>query len=66
LNGIRFLHRRILAHPDFAAGKMDAHFIEKLLHVKENKPTMRLVMPRFYAVEDLDFGAKVLLRRLPG
>jgi hypothetical protein len=26
---------------------------------------MRLVLPRFYAVEDLDFGARVLLRRLP-
>ena len=27
------LHQRILADPDFAAGKMDTHFIEKLLHV---------------------------------
>jgi acetyl-CoA carboxylase, biotin carboxylase subunit len=26
------LHRRILAHPDFAAGKFDTHFIEKLLN----------------------------------
>jgi acetyl-CoA carboxylase, biotin carboxylase subunit len=25
------LHRRILAHPDFAAGKLDTHFIERLL-----------------------------------
>jgi acetyl-CoA carboxylase, biotin carboxylase subunit len=25
------LHRRILAHPDFAAGKIDTHFIERLL-----------------------------------
>jgi acetyl-CoA carboxylase biotin carboxylase subunit len=26
------LHRHILAHPDFAAGKFDTHFIEKLLN----------------------------------
>jgi acetyl-CoA carboxylase, biotin carboxylase subunit len=26
------LHRRIMAHPDFAAGKFDTHFIEKLLN----------------------------------
>ena len=26
------LHRRILAHPDFVAGKFDTHFIEKLLN----------------------------------
>jgi acetyl-CoA carboxylase biotin carboxylase subunit len=25
------LHRKILAHPDFAAGKFDTHFVEKLL-----------------------------------
>ena len=25
------LHRRIIAHPDFAAGKLDTHFIERLL-----------------------------------
>ena len=25
------LHRRILSHPDFAAGKLDTHFIERLL-----------------------------------
>jgi acetyl-CoA carboxylase, biotin carboxylase subunit len=25
------LHRRILAHPDFAAGKLDTHFIDRLL-----------------------------------
>ena len=25
------LHRRILADPDFAAGKFDTHFIERLL-----------------------------------
>jgi acetyl-CoA carboxylase biotin carboxylase subunit len=30
------LHRRILAHPDFAAGKFDTHFIEKVLnHVEK-------------------------------
>lgn len=27
------LHQRIMAHPDFAAGNFDTHFIEKLLHV---------------------------------
>jgi len=27
------LHRRILAHEDFAAGKFDTHFIEKLVKV---------------------------------
>jgi acetyl-CoA carboxylase, biotin carboxylase subunit len=26
------LHRRILSHPDFVAGKFDTHFIEKLLN----------------------------------
>lgn len=26
------LHRRIIAHPDFASGKFDTHFIEKLLN----------------------------------
>ncbi len=26
------LQRRILAHPDFVAGKFDTHFIEKLLN----------------------------------
>ena len=25
------LHRRILNHPDFAAGKIDTHFIERFL-----------------------------------
>ena len=25
------LHRRLLAHPDFASGKFDTHFIEKFL-----------------------------------
>jgi acetyl-CoA carboxylase biotin carboxylase subunit len=25
------LHRRILAHPDFAEGRLDTHFIERLL-----------------------------------
>jgi len=25
------LHRRIMAHPDFAAGKLDTHFIEKII-----------------------------------
>jgi acetyl-CoA carboxylase biotin carboxylase subunit len=25
------LHRRILADPDFASGKFDTHFIERLL-----------------------------------
>ena len=29
------LHRRVLAHPDFAAGKFDTHFIEKLLNSSE-------------------------------
>ena len=29
------LHRRILAHPDFAAGQFDTHFIEKLLNTSE-------------------------------
>jgi len=27
------LHRRIMAHPDFMAGKFDTHFIEKLLNI---------------------------------
>jgi len=27
------LHRRIMAHPDFASGKMDTHFIEKLINI---------------------------------
>jgi acetyl-CoA carboxylase, biotin carboxylase subunit len=26
------LHRRILAHPDFVSGKLDTHFIERLLN----------------------------------
>jgi acetyl-CoA carboxylase, biotin carboxylase subunit len=26
------LHRRIVAHPDFISGKLDTHFIEKLLN----------------------------------
>lgn len=30
------LQRRILAHPDFAVGKFDTHFIEKLLAVSED------------------------------
>jgi len=25
------LHRRILAHPDFIKGKLDTHFIEKII-----------------------------------
>ena len=29
------LHRRIMAHPDFVAGKFDTHFIEKLLNNSE-------------------------------
>jgi len=29
------LHRRIMAHPDFAAGTFDTHFIEKLLNNSE-------------------------------
>ncbi len=24
------LHKRILAHPDFAAGKLDTHFLERV------------------------------------
>ena len=35
IEGIRTsipLHRRILAHPDFVAGKINTHFIEKLLN----------------------------------
>jgi acetyl-CoA carboxylase biotin carboxylase subunit len=27
------LHRRIMVHPDFASGKFDTHFIEKLLNI---------------------------------
>ena len=27
------LHRRIMAHPDFASGKMDTHFIEKIINI---------------------------------
>ncbi|MGB9435287.1 MAG: carbamoyl phosphate synthase, partial [Candidatus Acidiferrum sp.] len=31
------LHRRILSHPDFVAGKFDTHFIEKLLNISNGK-----------------------------
>jgi acetyl-CoA carboxylase biotin carboxylase subunit len=34
------LQRRILMDPDFAAGKFDTHFIEKLLAATENKPEL--------------------------
>src|ERR1700723_1333185 len=41
IEGIRTsipLHRRILMDPDFAAGRFDTHFIEKLLAATANKP----------------------------
>jgi len=45
------LHRRILADADFAAGKIDTHFIERLLERTENS-FMRLVLPRLYVILD--------------
>ena len=36
------LHKRILSHPDFAAGKLDTHFLERVGPPKPNTPDSRI------------------------
>ena len=48
------LHQRIFADPDFEAGRLDTHFLERLLPVSASSTSgdMSLVFPPLYAIID--------------